>query len=109
MLVVCSLLILLEALSATRLSIILLDFFFRMGNRNEETTTALANQHLAAILEFPAAIFGYGFYGYGGFEPHSDSGFARMFMSVGMPLGLVTIQFLSDLSLDILRLENHCF
>ena len=66
-------------------------FLFQDGGiANEETTTALANQHLAAIpTEFPAAIFGYGFYGYGGFEPHSDSGFARMFMSVGIPLGLI--------------------
>lgn len=66
-------------------------FLFQHGGiANEGTTTALVNQHLAAIpTEYPAAIFGYGFYGYGGFEPHSDSGFARMFMSVGIPLGLL--------------------
>ena len=40
-------------------------------------------------LEFPQAFVGYGFYGGSAFVPWTDSGFARMFMSVGFVFGLI--------------------
>lgn len=38
---------------------------------------------------FPEVIFGYGFYGGSEFEPWTDSGYSRMFLSVGYIFGLL--------------------
>lgn len=38
---------------------------------------------------FPEILFGYGFYGGSDFEPWTDTGYNRMFLSVGYPFGIL--------------------
>jgi hypothetical protein len=56
----------------------------------EEGTTDMIREFLGVLpLKFPEALIGYGFYGGSEFYPWTDSGYSRMFLSVGFPLGIM--------------------
>lgn len=56
----------------------------------EEGTIDIILEFLSVVpSEFPEIFFGYGFYGGGDFYPWTDSGYARMFLSVGYIFGLM--------------------
>ena len=56
----------------------------------EEGTVGLMTEYIQVLpMEFPQALTGYGFYGGTEFYPWTDSGFARMFLSVGFLLGII--------------------
>jgi len=65
-------------------------FFLKGGDAiAEEGTIPVVIKFLNVLpLELPQALVGYGFYGGSGFSPWTDSGYARMFMSVGFIFGL---------------------
>ncbi|MBW3226014.1 hypothetical protein [Marinobacter adhaerens] len=55
-----------------------------------EGTVSTIMQFLSVLpTTFPEVIFGYGFYGGSEFEPWTDSGYSRMFLSVGYIFGLL--------------------
>ena len=54
----------------------------------DEGTVALLAEFLSVLPnDFYSALFGYGFYGGSDFSPWTDSGYARMFLSVGYLFG----------------------
>ena len=56
----------------------------------KEGTTRIVLDYLTVLpVEFPQALVGYGFYGGSNFVPWTDSGFSRMFLSVGFVFGLI--------------------
>lgn len=56
----------------------------------KEGTTSMIIEFLGVLpLEFPEALIGYGFYGGSAFYPWTDSGYSRMFLSVGFPFGII--------------------
>ena len=61
-----------------------------MEGIKEEGTTGMVAEFLTVLpLELPQALVGYGFYGGSEFTPWTDSGFSRMFLSVGFVFGLL--------------------
>jgi hypothetical protein len=69
----------------------------RAGIESEGTVSTLANFLSAMPLELPEALLGVGFYGGSDFSPWTDSGYSRMFLSVGYPLGVlfyITLAFI---------------
>ena len=68
-----------------------LGFFLegRQGIEDEGTAGIIAEFLLTVPKQFPEALIGYGFYGGSDFYPWTDSGYARMFLSVGFLFGLV--------------------
>lgn len=66
--------------------------FFLSGQEGlqEEGTVSIIVEYLTVLpLSFPEFFIGYGFYGGSDFEPWTDSGYSRMFLSVGFLLGLI--------------------
>lgn len=61
----------------------------REGIENEGTFSVLIGFLSVLPSEFPQIVTGYGFYGGSDFEPWTDSGLARTFLSLGIPLGLL--------------------
>lgn len=59
------------------------------GLAEEGTTKVLIDYITVLPTEFPAIILGYGFYGGTDFKFYTDSGFARMYMSVGYIFGTI--------------------
>jgi hypothetical protein len=59
------------------------------GVESEGTLTAIIQFIEVLPLSFPEALIGVGFYGGSDFFPWTDSGYSRMFLSVGFPLGFV--------------------
>lgn len=57
------------------------------GFENEGTVTILLSFLQVLPASFPEILIGYGFYGGSEFEPWTDSGYARMFLSVGYLFG----------------------
>lgn len=56
----------------------------------DEGTVGLITEYIQVLpMEFPQVLTGYGFYGGTEFYPWTDSGFARMFLSVGFLLGII--------------------
>lgn len=56
----------------------------------EEGTVELMAEYITVLpMEFPQALTGYGFYGGSDFEPWTDSGFSRTFLSVGFLFGSI--------------------
>jgi hypothetical protein len=56
----------------------------------DEGTVGMVAEFLATVpTELPEMLIGYGFYGAGDFRPWTDSGYARMFLSVGFLFGFV--------------------
>lgn len=55
-----------------------------------EGTVGIIAQFLTVLpTGFPEVLTGYGFYGGSDFTPWTDSGYSRMFLSVGWPLGVL--------------------
>lgn len=67
-----------------------LGFFLegRQGIEDEGTVGIIAEFLTVVPKEFPEIIIGYGFYGGSDFYPWTDSGYARMFLSVGFVFGV---------------------
>jgi len=61
----------------------------RQGIESEGTLSVLIDFIRVLPLDYPYIITGYGFYGGSEFEPWTDSGFARTFLSIGFPLGAI--------------------
>ena len=61
----------------------------RSGLEEEGTVSMIIGFLKVLPLSFPEFFTGYGFYGGSNFDPWTDSGFSRMFLSVGFPLGLI--------------------
>ena len=59
------------------------------GIEKEGTVGVIAGFLTVLPLEFPQALVGYGFYGGSDFFPWTDSGYSRMFLSVGFVFGLM--------------------
>ncbi|HEY9135481.1 MAG TPA: hypothetical protein VIM85_06780 [Pseudomonadales bacterium] len=59
------------------------------GIKSEGTVGIIAQFLTVLPTEFPEILTGYGFYGGSDFSPWSDSGYSRMFLSVGWPLGFL--------------------
>ena len=56
----------------------------------EEGTVSILLEYIRVLpTEFPYVILGYGFYGGSNFQNWTDSGFARTFLSLGFPLGII--------------------
>ena len=56
----------------------------------EEGTVSVMVEFLTVLpLEFPQVLFGYGFYGGSDFFPWTDSGYSRIFLSVGFLFGFI--------------------
>lgn len=56
----------------------------------EEGTVSLVLEYLKVLpMEFPQALTGYGFYGGSYFDPWTDGGFSRTFLSIGFLLGSI--------------------
>lgn len=60
----------------------------REGFRDEGTAETVLAFLAAVPQKFPEILIGYGFYGGSDFSPWTDSGYARMFLSVGYLFGL---------------------
>lgn len=58
------------------------------GLKNEGTLSVLFGFLSVFPSEFPQILSGYGFFGGSEFSPWTDSGVARTFLSIGLPLGL---------------------
>lgn len=58
------------------------------GIKGEGTADIILEFLSVVPQEFPQVLFGYGFYGGSDFFPWTDSGYARMFMSVGYLFGV---------------------
>ena len=73
----------------------------------EEGTLGILGDFLTVLPnDFSSALFGYGFYGGSEFSPWTDSGYARMFLSVGYFFGalfyfVVIRLYLSKAKLDL--------
>lgn len=66
--------------------------FFLEGKRGieaEGTVSVIADFLTIVPRQFPEILIGYGFYGGSDFYPWTDSGYARMFLSVGFLFGAV--------------------
>lgn len=61
----------------------------KQGFEDEGTVGIIAEFLTVVPKQFPELLIGYGFYGGSDFSPWSDSGYARMFLSVGFLWGLV--------------------
>ena len=61
----------------------------REGIESEGTVGTIAKFLSILPTNFPEIITGYGFYGGSDFSPWTDSGYSRMFLSVGWPFGLL--------------------
>jgi hypothetical protein len=59
------------------------------GIANEGTVGIIADFLMVVPKQFPQIFTGYGFYGEGYFEPWTDSGYSRMFLSVGFIFGFI--------------------
>jgi len=59
------------------------------GLRNEGTAAVLLSFLSVMPMSYPEIIVGFGFYGGSEFETWTDSGLARMFLSVGIPFGVL--------------------
>ncbi|MBL4608250.1 MAG: hypothetical protein JKY01_10550 [Pseudomonadales bacterium] len=59
------------------------------GIKSEGTVGVIAQFLTVLPTELPEILTGYGFYGGSDFSPWTDSGYSRMFLSVGWPLGLL--------------------
>lgn len=68
-------------------------FGFLLDGRDgiqEEGTVGIVAEFLAVLpFDFPYALTGYGFYGGSDFYPWTDSGYSRMFLSVGFLFGFL--------------------
>lgn len=58
------------------------------GVQEEGTLTTISGFLKVVPVTFPETIIGYGFYGGSDFEPWTDSGYSRMFLSVGYFFGI---------------------
>lgn len=61
----------------------------REGIKNEGTVDTLSEFIKVLPVTFPEVLIGYGFYGGSHFEPWTDSGYSRMFLSVGYLFGVL--------------------
>ena len=68
-----------------------LGFFLegKQGIEDEGTVDMIAEFLTAVPKQFPEIIIGYGFYGGSDFYPWTDSGYSRMFLSVGFLFGFI--------------------
>jgi hypothetical protein len=68
-----------------------LDFMLEGGTGFKNEGTVKIILHFLTVLpySFPWAVTGYGFYGGSNFSPWTDSGYPRMFLSVGFILGFI--------------------
>lgn len=66
--------------------------FFLEGRQGIESegTVGIVSEFLTTVpKQFPEILIGYGFYGGSDFYPWTDSGYARMFLSVGFVFGII--------------------
>lgn len=77
------------------------------GLKEEGTLSVLVSFNSVIPTDFPEALIGYGFYGGGDFTPWTDSGYARMFLSVGLIMGLLF--YLCFYLIYIHKIKNHLF
>lgn len=61
----------------------------KQGFDDEGTVGIIADFLMTVPTQFPEILIGYGFYGGSDFYPWTDSGYARMFLSVGFLFGLI--------------------
>lgn len=61
----------------------------RQGIKDEGTADIIAEFLTVVPKDFPEILIGYGFYGGSDFYPWTDSGYARMFLSVGFLFGFI--------------------
>lgn len=68
-----------------------LGFFLegKQGFDDEGTVEVIASFLTTVPTNFPEILIGYGFYGGSDFTPWTDSGYARMFLSVGFLFGII--------------------
>jgi hypothetical protein len=59
------------------------------GIKSEGTTSIILHFLTVVPKTFPEVLTGYGFYGGSNFEPWTDSGYSRMFLSVGFFFGII--------------------
>lgn len=77
------------------------------GIQEEGTVGAVAEFLTVLPLQFPQALVGYGFYGGSEFNPWSDSGISRMFLSIGFVFG--TIFYIILLKIYFLPFKKNKF
>jgi len=77
------------------------------GFENEGTTSMVIDFLTVFPTDFPQVLTGYGFYGGSAFDPWTDSGISRTFLSVGIPLGLVF--YLIILSVFLINFRKNKF
>lgn len=82
-----------------------LGFFLegREGIEDEGTAGIISEFLMTVPTQFPEILIGYGFYGGSDFYPWTDSGYARMFLSVGFLFGFVFY----GLALYIFKISAH--
>lgn len=61
----------------------------KQGFEDEGTVGMIADFLTTVPRQFPEVLIGYGFYGGSDFYPWTDSGYARMFLSVGFVFGFI--------------------
>lgn len=61
----------------------------RLGIESEGTVGVIGEFLTVVPKQFPEILIGYGFYGGSAFYPWTDSGYARMFLSVGFLFGFI--------------------
>lgn len=79
----------------------------RSGFQNEGTISVLFGFLSVLPVDFPFIFTGYGFFGGSDFVPWTDSGLARTFLSVGIPLGFLFYFIIFSIFYQCISGERH--
>jgi hypothetical protein len=84
------------------------DFILKGKDGFETEGTVNVIQDFLTVLPstFPEILIGYGFYGGSDFHPWTDSGYSRMFLSIGFPLGIIFYVLIFRLYLQEVSADN---
>ncbi|EOB3574989.1 hypothetical protein ACHELY_004206 [Vibrio vulnificus] len=81
----------------------------KKGVESEGTVSVLIQFISVLPIDFPFILTGYGFYGGSEFEPWTDSGFARTFLSVGIPFGVFFYFIVLTIFQPLCKNKLFCF
>ena len=79
------------------------------GLKDEGTIDAVVGFLKVMPVSFPEVLIGYGFYGVGEFYPWTDSGYSRMFLSVGYFFGLAFYFIFFFMFRDVILYKKYLF
>lgn len=79
------------------------------GLKDEGTVAIIINFLKVMPVTFPEVLIGYGFYGGSDFYPWTDSGYSRMFLSIGYVFGLLFYIFFFVMFRRVIFREKYIF